>query len=100
MGLPTGGKRAQGEAHQRLQALVGRALATQADRGTACANAPMGRQWSFITELVLNAEPNDPVSLACVAKVKPAHGHTDFAVTYLQYATRSIHAKHSRNPGA
>ena len=51
------------------------------------------RNWIAVTELaerVLNAVPNDPVALACLAEVEHAHGHTEFAVTYLQYATQAM----------
>ena len=51
------------------------------------------RRWIHITELaetVLCAVPNDPVALACLAEVEHAHGHTDFAVTYLNYATQAM----------
>lgn len=63
-------------------------------------HAPMGRRWTAITELVLSADLNDPMSRACLAKAEHAHGHADFAVIYLQYAIRFIHANRSRNPGA
>lgn len=51
------------------------------------------RHWIAVTELaekVLNAVPHDPVALACLAEVEHAHGHTEFAVTYLQYATQAM----------
>jgi hypothetical protein len=43
-----------------------------------------------LAEKVLNAVPHDPVALACLAEVEHAHGHTEFAVTYLQYATQAM----------
>jgi len=39
---------------------------------------------------VLSAVPHDAVALACLAEVEQAHGHTEFAVTYLRYAARSL----------
>lgn len=55
------------------------------------------RAWKEVTELaetVLCAIPHDPVALACLAEVEFAHGHTDFAVTYLRYATASMSHQH------
>ena len=51
------------------------------------------RRWYNVTELaemVLCAVPHDPVALTCLAEVELAHGHTDFAVTYLRYATQAM----------
>ena len=51
------------------------------------------RHWIAVTELaetVLSAVPHDPVALACLAEVEHAHGHTEFAVTYLQHATQAM----------
>lgn len=93
VGLPSGEKILLTEAHQRLQNLVNRALANSKDRVARSAPGPMNKQWIAITELaelVLCAVPNDAVALACLAEVEHAHGHTDFAVTYLQYATKAL----------
>lgn len=52
--------------------------------------------WAEVTELaerVLCAVPHDPVALACLAEVEHAHGHTEFAVTYLRYAQEAMSAK-------
>ncbi|MCW8181822.1 hypothetical protein, partial [Verminephrobacter eiseniae] len=52
-----------------------------------------GRHWKALTllaETVLNAVPNDPVALACLAEVEHAHGHSEFAVTYLWHATQAM----------
>jgi len=43
-----------------------------------------------LAEVVLNAVPHDPVALACLAEVEHAHGHTEFAVTYLRHATQAM----------
>jgi hypothetical protein len=51
------------------------------------------RHWIAVTELaetVLSAVPQDPLALACLAEVEHAHGHTEFAVTYLQHATQAM----------
>lgn len=94
VGLPKGEKLDLGDAHQRLQDLVERALASEAGKkGRPSPDGRMNSQWIAITELaeqVLCAVPNDPVALACLAEVEHAHGHTDFAVTYLQYATKAL----------
>ena len=44
-------------------------------------------QVTYLAEQLLCAHPHDPVALACLAEVEHAYGHTDFAVTYLRYAT-------------
>jgi protein O-GlcNAc transferase len=94
VGLKPGQRIGLSEAHQRLQDLVERAKTS----GTPANLEPsgsqiMGRQWIAVTELaevILNAVPRDAVALACLAEVEYAHGHTDFAVTYLRYATESL----------
>jgi hypothetical protein len=51
------------------------------------------RHWIAVTELaetVLSAVPHDPLALACLAEVEHAHGHTEFAVTYLRHATQAM----------
>ncbi|WP_255568844.1 tetratricopeptide repeat protein [Comamonas sp. NLF-1-9] len=93
VGLPDGAELALPQAHARLQELVERALAR--DTGKDCAQAPlkMDQCWRSVTEfaeLVLSAVPNDPVALACLAEVEHAHGQTEFAVTYLRYATKAM----------
>lgn len=91
------------QAHARLQELTERALAHSADKQLNTAPGEMAQRWKNLTEfaeLVLSAIPNDPVALACLAEVEHAHGHTDFAVTYLQYATRAIEIAHARQAGA
>ncbi|MBY0410878.1 MAG: acetylglucosamine transferase, partial [Burkholderiaceae bacterium] len=63
----------------------------------ASASHITGRPWIAVTELaelILNAVPKDPVALACLAEVEHAHGHTEFAVTYLHYATKSLGRGH------
>jgi hypothetical protein len=51
--------------------------------------------WAEVTELsetILSAVPHDAMALACLAEVEQAHGHPEFAVTYLRYATQSLSA--------
>ena len=60
---------------------------------TSAGPALKDRHWIAVTELaetVLSAMPNDPVALACLAEVEHAHGHTEFAVTYLRHATQAM----------
>lgn len=89
VGLEPGKRVPLAEAHALLQTLVDRAKALS----TPHSNTIEDRRWIHITELaetVLCAVPHDPVALACLAEVEHAHGHTDFAVTYLQYATKAM----------
>ena len=89
VGLEPGKRVPLAEAHALLQTLVDRAKALNTPHGMAIED----RRWIHITELaetVLCAVPNDPVALACLAEVEHAHGHTDFAVTYLNYATQAM----------
>lgn len=99
VGLKPGQRVSLHEAHQLLQDLVEKAKATPAASSAspspagAPAQAVMGSHWVAVTELaelVLSAVPHDPVALACLAEVEHAHGHTEFAVTYLQHATQAM----------
>ena len=99
VGLKPGQRVSLHEAHQLLQGLVEKAKAapTSPSASPSPAGAPaqavMGRHWVAVTELaelVLSAVPHDPVALACLAEVEHAHGHTEFAVTYLQHATQAM----------
>ena len=89
VGLKPGHRLTLTQAHERLQLLVEEAKAGAPHHGGSIETP----QWIEITELaesVLCATPNDPVALACLAEVEHAHGHTEFAVTYLRYATEAI----------
>lgn len=77
------------EAHSCMQELVEKAKADPPPQSDSISNP----HWVALTELaekVLCAVPHDPVALACLAEVEHAHGHTEFAVTYLQYATQAM----------
>lgn len=77
------------EAHTRMQELVEKAKADPTPQSDSISNP----HWIALTELaekVLCAVPHDPVALACLAEVEHAHGHTDFALTYLRYATAHL----------
>lgn len=103
VGLKDGEKLTLHEAHARLQELVDRARAHGTDRDSESAPGKMTQRWRTVTETaeqVLSAVPNDPVALACLAEVEHAHGHTDFAVTYLQYATHAIEIQHALQSAA
>ena len=43
-----------------------------------------------MAESILNSFSNDPVALACLAEIENAHGHTDFATSYLYYALEAM----------
>lgn len=98
VGLKPGQRVSLHEAHQRLQDLVDKAKAAPPPTPTRGADNGAGptlkdRHWIAVTELaetVLSAVPNDPVALACLAEVEHAHGHTEFAVTYLRHATQAM----------
>lgn len=95
VGLKPGHRISLAEAHQRLQDLVGKAKAAARPAvATEASGAQISdRHWIAVTsmaEIVLNAVPNDPVALACLAEVEHAHGHTEFAVTYLRHATQAM----------
>lgn len=108
VGLKPGQRVSLHEAHQRLQDLVDKAKAappptpaTGAD--TSAGPALKDRHWIAVTELaetVLSAMPHDPVALACLAEVEHAHGHTEFAVTYLRHATQAMGLDMGASPAA
>jgi len=94
VGLKPGLRITLAEAHQRLQNLVEKAKALPMSNPSDAAGSQItSRRWIAVTELaevVLNAVPHDPVALACLAEVEHAHGHTEFAVTYLRHATQAM----------
>lgn len=94
VGLKTGHRISLADAHQRLQNMVEKAKASSLISSDGAAPTEITtRAWVAVTEfaeIVLNAVPQDAVALACLAEVEHAHGHTEFAVTYLNYATASL----------
>lgn len=93
VGLEPGVRVSLQEAHQHLQAMVDKAKSAPPPESQTGGSKLESRDWIALTELaekVLNAVPHDPVALACLAEVEFAHGHTDFAVTYLRYATQAM----------
>lgn len=95
VGLEAGQRVSLSQAHERLQKLVEQAKRSQPATSIDAPKAPItNKLWIAVTELsevILSSVPNDPVALACLAEVEFAHGHTEFAVTYLRYATEAIH---------
>lgn len=92
VGLAPGHRVSLQDAHQRLQTLVDKAKAADA-APQAAGGQIQSRPWIEVTELaetVLSAVPHDAVALACLAEVEFAHGHQDFAVTYLRHASDSL----------
>lgn len=93
VGISEGQRISLNEAYTRLQSLVEKALETHPGSDQRGESGKMHPRWIAVTELaemVLCAVPNDPVALACLAEVENANGHPDFAMTYLQYATKAI----------
>lgn len=88
------------DAHQRLQRLAAKARAAPAvaQETNAVAGAGAGlqirhRRWVALTrfaQIVLDAVPQDPLALCCLAEVERAHGHGAFALTYLQHALQAM----------
>ena len=89
VGLAPGERVPLPEAQQRLQTLLEKARTQSPGK-----NRNIGEgSWAEVTRLaeqVLDAVPQDPVALACLAEVEHAHGHTEFAVTYLRYAQEAL----------
>lgn len=82
------------EAHSMLESLLEKAKLEcqrpphEENRGMITSQA-----WTDVTNFattILNAHPHDAVALAVLAEVEYAHGHTAFAVTYLQYAQAAL----------
>lgn len=92
VGIAPGQRVSLDEAHQRLQALIDRAKVHAPESDTA-SGMILSPHWIAVTEMaehILNAVPHDPVALASLAEVEFAHGHHEFAVTYLRYASDSM----------
>jgi predicted O-linked N-acetylglucosamine transferase (SPINDLY family) len=94
VGLAPGQRVSLQDAHQRLQELLNSAKAELPAAATANGMIK-NKLWAEVTELsetILSAVPHDAMALACLAEVEQAHGHPEFAVTYLRYATQSLSA--------
>lgn len=92
VGLAPGKRVPLSEAHRLLELALEKAKA-MAPLPKGQLNQIEGKAWADLTklaEVVLSSNPHDPVALSCLAEVEFAHGHTEFAVTYLRYATESM----------
>lgn len=92
VGLEPGHRVPLPEAHQALEARLARAK-TEAPNPGAVAAQIHDTAWEDVTNLatlILSAVPHDPVALTCLAEVEHAHGHTEFALTYLRQAQESL----------
>jgi protein O-GlcNAc transferase len=92
IGLKTGHRILRSEAHIRLNELLNTAKTKESeiDQSKDFNNYPNWLKLTEFCEIVLNAIPNEPLALACLAEVEHAFGHTDFSVTYLRYAEAAI----------
>jgi len=95
VGVATGKRLSLNQAHEKLQYLLEQAKTKSPDtaQGSGQISDKNWREVTEFAETVLSAIPHEPLALACLAEVEHAHGHTDFAVTYLQYAAQSINAQ-------
>ncbi|TXT38907.1 MAG: hypothetical protein FD135_2567 [Comamonadaceae bacterium] len=95
VGVATGKRLSLNQAHEKLQHLLEQAKTQSPDtaQGSGQISDKNWREVTEFAETVLSAIPHEPLALACLAEVEHAHGHTDFAVTYLQYAAQSISAQ-------
>ncbi|MCZ8293605.1 MAG: tetratricopeptide repeat protein [Hylemonella sp.] len=95
VGLAPGRRVDLPQAHQQLQELLDKAR-TMRPSVSSTEGQISHRCWRDVTEAaeqLLCAVPHDPVALACLAEVEHAHGHADFAVTYLRYAQEALIAR-------
>jgi predicted O-linked N-acetylglucosamine transferase (SPINDLY family) len=105
VGLAPGKRVPLHEAQKKLEALLVKARlhppaeprkAIQGGANEVTVGQVMHRTWREVTEMaerILCAVPNDPVALSYLAEVEHAHGHTEFAVTYLRYAQEALAAR-------
>lgn len=93
VGLEPGKRVSLTEAHAMLETLLHEAQ-REGVPSKSCADGQISSQaWADVTKFattILNALPHDPVALAVLAEVEHAHGHTSFALTYLQYAQQAL----------
>lgn len=92
VGLEPGKRVTLPEAYQLLQTRLDKAKEAQ-PRAQTGDGYIQDSNWADVTtlaETILSAIPNDAFALACLAEVEHAHGHTAFAVTYLQYAQAAM----------
>jgi predicted O-linked N-acetylglucosamine transferase (SPINDLY family) len=93
VGITTGQRLSLPQAHQHLQSLVNKANSAAPLQSGANGGQIKHKYWIELTEFaetVLSALPNDAVALTCLAEVELAHGHAEFAVTYLRHAQEAL----------
>lgn len=90
IGIDTGLRASPDQAYQHLQKLLDLAKQQAPEVAEGGITHPTWRAVTEFCETILCALPHDPMALACLAEVEHAHGHTDFAVTYLRYAQEAM----------
>ncbi len=93
VGIRTGERISLPQAHAMLESLLKEAHRESAASPHQGDGLISSQEWIAVTEFattILNAIPHDPVALAVLAEVEHAHGHTAFAVTYLQHAQAAL----------
>lgn len=82
------------QARYQLNTLVGaaKAVAPQPRHPDGQIHDPIWLEVTRMATTVLTAVPHDAVALACLAEVEHAHGRTDFSMTYLRWAEKSLRA--------
>ncbi|GAB4404718.1 MAG: tetratricopeptide repeat protein [Rhodoferax sp.] len=90
IGIDTGLRASPDQAYEHLQKLLDLAKQQAPRVAEGGITHPTWRAVTEFCETILCALPHDPVALACLAEVEHAHGHTDFAVTYLRYAQEAM----------
>jgi hypothetical protein len=101
VGIATGQRLSLQQAYQRLQLLVDKAKVVAPLQKHANDGMIKDKHWIELTEFaetVLSAVPNDPVALTCLAEVELAHGHAEFAVTYLEHAQEALASRGKLDP--
>lgn len=79
------------EAQQRLQLLTQSALAeSPTDNDHSTVTHPAWLEVLRFAEVILDSIPNEALALTTLAELEHAHGHTEFASTYLKYAMQSM----------
>ncbi|MBX9872330.1 MAG: tetratricopeptide repeat protein [Burkholderiaceae bacterium] len=92
VGLAPGQRVSLPEAHQQLEELLAKARPHTPDSAGQITH-PSWRKVTELAERILCAVPHDPVALSYLAEIEHAHGHTEFAVTYLRYAQEALAAR-------
>lgn len=93
VGVEPGRRIPLSEAHATLESLLKAAQSEGMPPNWRADGQISSQAWADVTNFattILNALPHDPVALAVLAEVEHAHGHTAFALTYLQYAQAAL----------